>query len=410
MVSVDSSQERKRTMSAWTSPFSFGIFYTAVYEKNTNQYQYNVVNILFQGEYVYGQDMASKYCRNQVAISGDRVFEYSNLSDEQVMARINGSGITDMGAAVRTLVALLNSAYIEMGDAERNGLLTCAEKEEAQRFLTTMLRVALSCPKARLKKLTREMKNDILACRARVDEKETEKTPVGIPDGTPAKEALEGRPELQSSADMKNDAENAGNATAQPLFDFTTPLSAYAVTKLDYQKDRERMKRYLEIPEGLTAKRKLDQEDIDVMLDLARRSGATYMIEFRGTANGLADLLAHRIEQHNCTQIALVGVMKSELSLREIRRCLGNVAYHELAEDGRMCLAYAYDKGMNSGEFIFRILYSLAAETEKDKRKEQIARNEVSSILKPWDDFAGRVPRFLSPIPEEREASGDLTL
>ena len=41
-------------MSAWTSPFNFGIFYTAVYEKNTNQYQYNVVNILFQGEYEYG--------------------------------------------------------------------------------------------------------------------------------------------------------------------------------------------------------------------------------------------------------------------------------------------------------------------------------------------------------------------
>ena len=60
-------------MSAWTSPFNFGIFYTAVYEKNTNQYQYNVVNILFQGEYEYGQDMASKYCRNQIAISGDRV-------------------------------------------------------------------------------------------------------------------------------------------------------------------------------------------------------------------------------------------------------------------------------------------------------------------------------------------------
>ena len=158
------------------------------------------------------------------------------------------------------------------------------------------------------------------------------------------------------------------------------------------------------------AQRKLEQDDIDAVLDLARRSAATYMIEFRGTINGLADLLAHRIGQHNCTQIALVGVMKSELSLRGIRRCLGNVAYHDLTDDGRMCLAYAYDKRMNSGEYIFRILYSLADMTEEEKRKEQIARNEVGSILKPWDHFAGRVPRFLSPIPDEREASGDLTL
>ena len=75
-----------------------------------------------------------------------------------------------------------------------------------------------------------------------------------------------------------------------------------------------------------------------------------------------------------------------------------------------MCLAYAYEKSMPSGEYIFRILYSLAAETEEEKRAEQIARNEVGSILKPWVRFAGRVPRFLSPIPEEREASGDLTL
>ena len=75
-----------------------------------------------------------------------------------------------------------------------------------------------------------------------------------------------------------------------------------------------------------------------------------------------------------------------------------------------MCLAYAYDKGMASGEYIFRILYSLATETAEEQRTEQIARNEVGSILKPWDRFAGRVPGFLSPIPEEREASGDLTL
>ena len=168
-------------MSVWTSPFNFGIFYTAVYVKNTNQYQYNVVNILFQGEHVYGQDMASKYCRNQIAISGDRVFEYSNLSDEQVMERINGSGITDMGVAVRTLVALLNSEYIEMDGAERNAMLTCAAQEEGLRFLTKMLRVALGCPKARLKKLTREMKSDILACRERADKKETEEKIVAVP-------------------------------------------------------------------------------------------------------------------------------------------------------------------------------------------------------------------------------------
>ena len=397
-------------MSAWTSPFNFGIFYTAVYEKNTNQYQYNVVNILFQGEYEYGQDMASKYCRNQIAISGDRVFEYSNLSDEQVMERIHGSGITDMGVAVRTLVALLNSEYIEMDGAERNAMLTCAAQEEGPRFLAKMLRVALGCPKARLKKLTREMKSDILACRERADEKETEETRAAISEGAPRKEALEDKPEPRSSAHMKNEAKNAGNATVQPFFNISAPLSAYSVTKVDYQKDRERMKRCLVLPDGLTAKRKLDQDEIDATLDLARRSAATYMIEFRGTTNGLADVLAHRIRQQNCTQIALVGVMKSELSLREIRRCLGNVSYYFLTDDGRMCLAYAFDKGMARGEYLFRILYSLAAETEEEKRTEQIARNEVGSILKPWDHFAGRVPRFLSPIPEEREASGDLTL
>ena len=399
-------------MNAWTSPFNFGIFYTAVYEKNTNQYQYNVVNILFQGEHVYGQDMASKYCRNQIAISGDRVFEYSNLSDEQVMERIHGSGITDMGVAVRTLVALLNSEYIEMDGAERNAMLTCAGQEEGPRFLAKMLRVALGCPKARLKKLTREMKSDILACREStgqiIAENKNEEAPKA-----PTKAVDLGERKEADAAEMNGVvvASKTGNTEkVQNAFDFTTPLSAYSVTKLDYQRDRERMKRCLELPSGLTAKRKLDQDEIDATLDLARRTAATYMIEFRGTANGLADLLAHRIRQQNCTQIALVGMMKSELSLREIRRCLGNVAYHDLTDDGRMCLAYAYDKSMASGEYMFRIVYSLAAETEEEKRTEQIARNEVGSILKLWDRFVGRVPRFLSPIPEEREASGDLTL
>ena len=361
-------------MSVWTSPFNFGIFYTAVYVKNTNQYQYNVVNILFQGEHVYGQDMASKYCRNQIAISGDRVFEYSNLSDEQVMERINGSGITDIGAAVRTLVALLKSAYLEMGDAERNELLTCAEQEEAPKFLAKMLRVALGCPKARLIKLTREMKSDILACRENAVDYTAEEGPSAVPDTVA--DCVE-----QDERKEPDAAKTDGAAEWQSAFHFSAPLSAYTVTKLDYQRDRERIKRCLELPEGLVGKRKLDQDEIDATLDLARRSAATYMIELRGTSNGLADLLAHRIRQHNCTQIALVGVMKSELSLRGIRRCLGNVAYHDLTEGGRMCLAYAYDKGMASGEYIFRILYSLAAETEEEKRTEQIARNEVGGIL-----------------------------
>ena len=397
-------------MSAWTSPLSFGIFYTAVYEKNTNQYQYNVVNILFQGEHMYGQDMASKYCCNQVAVSGDRVYEFTNLSDEQVMERINGSGITDMGASVRTLVALLNSDHIEMDNAERNRLLSYARQDDAPHFLVKMLRIAVGCPKARLQKLTKEMKNDILACRERVDEKNVVQTPTALAEDRPPKKALEKKANPHPAADMKNDVEGAGSATTGSLFKFTAPLSAYSVTELDYQKDREKMKRCLEVPEGLAARRKLERDDIDAALDLARRSAVTYMIEFRGTANGLADLLAHRIGRHNCTQIALVGVMKSELSLREIRRCLGNVAYHNLTDEGRMCLAYAYDKDMASGEFIFRILYSLAAVTEEEKNTERIARNEVGSILRPWNHFAGRVPRFLSPIPEEREASGDLTL
>ena len=395
-------------MSAWNSPFNFGIFYTAVYEKNTNQYQYNVVNILFQSEHMYGQDMASKYCRNQVAISGDRVYEFTHLSDEQVMERINGSGITDMGVAMRTLIALLNSEFIVMDSAERNNLLTYAGQVDPPCFLTKMLRVALSCPKARLKKLTKEMKSDILACREHSEGKAGETTREKV-EGILPRELLMEKLETQSSSDAKNEPVNAENTAAQLSYLFSATLSAYAVTKLDYQRDRERMKRCLEMPEGLAARRILEQDDIDAVLDLARKSAATYLIEFQGTSNGLADLLVHRIGLHNCTQIALVGVMKSELSLRGIRRCLGNVACHKLTDEGRMCLAYAYDKAMNRGEYVFRILYSLFAVTEEDTHTEQIARNEVGSILKPWERYAGRVPQFLSPVPEEREASGDLT-
>ena len=72
-----------------------------------------------------------------------------------------------------------------------------------------------------------------------------------------------------------------------------------------------------------------------------------------------------------------------------------------------MTFAYGFEKVLRAEEFQITLIYSVSTFTKEDERIEQIAHDEYFMPLNPWDQYAGRVPEFLSPLEEVREASGD---
>ncbi len=381
-------------MSDWTSPFSFGIFYQAVYERNTALYQYNVVSILLGSGMEYSQDMASKYCCGQVPISGERIYEIMNLEPAEIEKRIAESGIRDRQTAVRAIVLLLRSDHIDMSDEARKELILQAEKDDPLLFLANMLKVSVNCPKSQLKKITTEMREDIRALRTGEIQDNKKTAQAGVPDS----EAV--------LTEMKDPGYDENREKEKPKGDRSTDsqdpmMCSYSVKRLDYEKDREQIKKQLSAPDS---GRPLTEDEVYACLDLIRRSAVSYMISFHGTSAGLSDLMAHRIPQERCSQIMFSGMMKSEMSLGRIRRCLGNTARFKLSDEGRMFLAAGYDPQMGSGEYRFTIIYSLERETRAEQIMEQAAREEYCLALMPWDKYAGRVPDLLSPVPDVRNA------
>lgn len=344
----------------WRSYLNFGIFYYSVYESNTVLYQYQVVNTLIEGNRPYGQAIASKYCRNIVAISGDRAFDFMNKSEEEIIGRINNTGIMNLELAANTLGRLLQSDHIEMGKDARKGLLAVWASGDLFRFLARALTAAVGCPTAQLQKLTLEMKEDILAYRDKRDKTERQTEP------------------------------------SQPVARHAIH-AYYEAYELDYEKDRDDfMEKYLR-PKGMIEGTMLSYEEILKCTDLFRRANRTFVIDFFGSLPGLSDVVLHRIAGNQCMQILLMGQMRTEKERRALRPALIQYVQQGLTDNGFMHLTYSLDQELNEGEYRLRIIFSVKAVSDEDEsRMEDILKPRPASLM-PRRAFEGRVPDFLLP-------------
>ena len=347
-------------MSKWRSPMSFGIFYTAVYEKNAVLYQYKIVNILLEGGREYGQALASKYCRNNIAVSGDKVYEIVRMTQAELEQKVELTGINDPGLAARTLLALLRSDHILMDENQRQSLIAFATSASPICFIARMLPVAVSCNKEKLVRITDELKDDILALRDSSDEVFLARNDVSLNDSE--NESLKSTQSISEPEVLAN--EKAKNVPS---------YASYDVRELSYPDDTETD--FIELLNECEGEKPIPLKDKRRCADSYKRSALTCVISYTASVRGLADILIHRFQEKQCSQIILTAAMRSESEYADLKKYLSSCVDHVLSNDGLFIFVCIYEPSMPEGQYSGRVITSLLS-AYPEKQRMNLVMNE----------------------------------
>ena len=369
--------------SDWKMPFSFAIFYRAVYQGNSQLNQYEIISILINGERLNtqtntlrnaaGADMANHYVSGRKPISKIRVSALDALDEQEVRTRIASSGIYNAEMGVRCIANLLRKDHITISDSDRARLFSL--ENDPLSFLTDAFMLSVHCPVEQLRVLIKDIIADIIDCRALV---------------------------LQGNAPAVA-VTNAVPATPVPATVVPAPSAAirasYTLRELDYEKDREEYRTGLIRLDAGIGGRTLSDEEVRASTDLFRRADRTFVMDFSGTLSGLADLFLHRVSPGQCMQIVLICRVNTEKEIMAMRRTLENVIHFALAEDGVMFMAWSPDENVPSGQYNARLVYSVRNISKEEQSRLEIGTNPAPNPLMPRKRFQGRVPDFLLSQP-----------
>ena len=344
--------------SDWKIPFSFAIFYRAVYQGNSQLNQYEIISILINGERLNtqtnsprnaaGADMANHYVTGRKPISKVRVSAQDALNPDEIQARISASGIFNPQAGVRCLAKLLRSNHIIIGEPDRTNLLSL--ENDPPSFLSRAFLLSVHCPVEQLRVLPREVVADII--NSRNDDSRDR-----VPSDAQAPEAAS-RLEVTSSELIR---------------------AAYSLRELDYTTDREEYRNGLIRQPAAANGRALTDEEVRASTDLFRRSDKTFLMEFSGTLPGLADVILHHVIPARCLQLVFICRIHSEKELPGIRRTLESIIQFALADDGILFIAWIPDEAIMSGDHRIRIIYSISGLTDDEQARLEIINNPASA-------------------------------
>ena len=385
--------------SDWKMPFSFAIFYRAVYQGNSQLNQYEIISILINGERLNtqtssprnaaGADMANHYVSGRKPISKVRVSALDALDEQEVRARIASSGIYNAEMGVRCIANLLRKDHIIISDSDRARLLSL--ENDPLPFLTDAFMLSVHCPVEQLRVLTKDIVADIIDSRAPVPRSNEPAVTVSNPTAASAIPAT-----VVPVTVVPATVAPASSAAIR---------ASYTLRELDYERDREEYRTGLiRLDAGIRGSaniegRALSDEEVRMSTDLFRRADRTSIMDFTGTLSGLADVFLHRVSPGQCMQIVLICRVHADRDVMAMRRTLENIIHFALAEDGVMFLAWAPDESLASGEYNARLVYSIRDVSQEEQSRLEIVVSPAPNPLIPRKRFQGRVPDFLLSLP-----------
>ncbi len=357
-------------MNDWVMPFSFAVFYSAVYSGNSSLNQYEDVSILIDGirlnqdngapKNSKGTDMANHYIRGRKAISSKKVSAILSLSEEQVIGRILESGLYDRTLGARCLYNLLKSKHLQIDDSVRARMLAFPFRTEPERFLAQMMLHAIRCPQSEVKVLPKETVQDILAFRQEeIPDSGEEFEVVEQKDTRPDKPGFSADEPEPLSITMPPWKLNDDEAVDRMVKRGWTGFATYECMEISYPADRQIFKeQYLAVANCQRAVQ-LDDDAKRKGADHFRRADATYLINFSGTVEGLADILLHRCANGQCSFVGLAVKMLRDQDYNALQIGISPALDRALAKDGLFLHAYGFDDRLPPGQFTGHLIISL---------------------------------------------------
>ena len=370
-------------MSNWKIHYSFAVFYRAVYPDNCHLPQYEIVSILIDGQRLNmnpnaprnanGSDVANHYVTGRRPINRAKVSALDSISEKEIVRRIAATGIFDPLAAVRCLRTLIDEDHLMIHEM---GLATSALSEtDPLKCLAKMFLLSVHCPRGHVSTLTNEMIEDISKCRmpqqdnssllALSEETRTDtNAAVSASSVIPTAGTLEATeatgPEIMETSNAFQPDSRTGHVTSeQPAFVYPSVFSAYSFRELHYETDRDEYRFQLLRMNMENPVMSLSERSIVHSTDIFRRADRTFIVDFSGTALGLAEMLFHHISSKQCSQLLLIVRMGSEKDMRVLQPVLVEIIEHALAADGYVFLSTGLVGHLSNGIFDIRIVYSV---------------------------------------------------
>ena len=407
-------------MADWRIPYSFAVFFAAVYVDNSHLSQYEDVSLLINDERLNtnpneqsnpkNTETFNHYARGRRAIARAKGSALIAQGEEKIAERINRSGLYEKIAGARCLYQLLQSDHLAIDESFRSDMLAFPYREKPSDFLARMLIQAVRCPQKDVRVLSPEIVMDILSYREESMIPEKEKK-AGEPNEAPT------QPESLS----KNDESLAASSgIVRSLSEIATPGSVsggmiaqaagaaeagknpsawvhYTVRRLDYAEDFKRLDKFYEDFIPFDEAMKIPQSKIAACRYAFSRAKAAFEINAEGPLAGIADVLLSRVSYLQCAHLAFIVRMARKTPVSPMRKALINMINYALARDGEVLFSYAIDDSVPPHQYNMMIVYSLKDLSETDQIRQEAIIHGISRLqINQSEEADGKIPHFFT--------------
>ncbi len=399
-------------------PFSFPIFYSVVFRDNSFlKSQGDIVNILLFGHTLTGShsgeatisvQTSNHYTLGRRPIPDSYRVGLFELPTETVVERIRQCHIKNLQAAANGIVALIQGEDVSFSRQKAESLLDWYRSENEETFIAKGLIASMECEYS----CDGPLDQDAIAIFASYrdlthSQPKTEKTAPSEAEAESATEAMklvEDTPKQVHAHRQKKSKAPPLDENAPPLHGIwagetaSSPMSGrYSARVLKYPEDSPELKRKLLFIEGTKITRPIDEDEALERARCFRDSDGTFMIEYVGLLPGLSDVLLHRINEKQATQLIILSATNSDVEYIRAQETLKGYIRHCLSDEGVCRITLAYDARIPEGEYRVRVIFSLKDMTKSQKRVWHIAADSPPSSLTPYKSYKGRVPLDLLP-------------
>lgn len=401
--------------------FSFPIFYSIVFRDNSFlKSQGDIMNILLfghpltsshSGETTISVQTSNHYTLGRRPIPDSYRVAIFELPTETVADRIRQCHIKNPQAAANGIMSLIQSADVSFSKQKAERMLDWYRTEDEETFLAKALISSMECEYSCDDPLDQDAIAILASYRNPTHQptvpSKTEKTAPAEAETesiTAAMKADEDMPEqVHIRKQKKSQAppldENApllhgiwaGETTSSPM------SGRYSARVLKYPTDSQELKKKLLFIEGTKIVRPIDEDDALERARCFRDSEGTFMIEYVGLLPGLSDVLLHRINEKQATQIIILSATNSDVEYIRAKETLKRYIRHCLSDEGVCRVTLAFDARIPKGEYRMRAIFSLKEMTPSQRQAWHIAADSPPSSLTPYKSYKGRVPLDLLP-------------
>ena len=411
-------------MADWRIPYSFAVFFAAVYVDNSHLSQYEDISLLINDERLNtnpneqsnpkNTETFNHYARGRRAIARAKGSALIAQGEEKIAERINRSGLYEKIAGARCLYQLLQSDHLAIDESFRSDMLAFPYREKPSDFLARMLIQAVRCPQKDVRVLSPEIVMDILSYREENMISEKEKK-AGELEQQPTQPESLGKNDktlatpsdiVRSLSEKAASGSVSGGMIAQAAAGMASPAEPerntlawvnYTVRRLDYAEDFKRLDKFYEDFVPFDEAMKIPQSKIAACRYAFSRAKAAYEINAEGSLAGIADVLLSRVSYLQCAHLAFIVRMARKTPVSPMRKALINMINYALARDGEVLFSYAIDNNVPLQQYSIMIVYSLKELSETDQIRQEAINHGISRLqINQSEEADGKIPHFFT--------------